>query len=67
VQFYVDGQLYAVRSPADLGSGGRWVFNLPFFLILDFAVGGGWAGEPDQAQPFQKQMLVDYVRVFNQR
>jgi len=43
------------------------VFNLPFFLVLDFAVGGGWAGEPDQAQPFQKQMLVDYVRVYNQR
>jgi len=67
IQFYVDGQVYAVRSPADVGGQAQWVYNHPFYLILDFAVGGAWAGDPDPDLPFQKQMRVDYIRVYNQK
>ncbi|MFO0696516.1 MAG: carbohydrate-binding protein [Polyangiales bacterium] len=63
VRFYVDGQLYATRTPSDT-RGGRWVYDHPFFLILNLAVGGNWPGDPNGSTPFPAQMLVDYVRVY---
>lgn len=64
IRFYVDGTLYGTRTPADLPSGSVWVFNHPFFLILNVAVGGNWPGAPDGTTTFPQQMLVDYVRVY---
>ena len=67
IRFYVDGQLYETRTPADLPAGRRWVFDHPFFLILNVAVGGGWPGNPDASTKFPQQMLVDYVRVYSRK
>ncbi|MCX6121252.1 MAG: family 16 glycosylhydrolase [Ignavibacteriales bacterium] len=39
-------------------------FHLPFFIILNFAVGGSWPGNPDATTPFPDTMYVDYVRVY---
>lgn len=64
LRFYVDGLLYKTRTPADLPAGKTWVFNHPFFLIINLAVGGFWPGEPDATTVFPQQMLVDYVRVY---
>lgn len=65
IRFYVDGVLYATRTPADLPNNGSvWVFDHPFFLILNVAVGGAWPGAPDGSTTFPQQMLVDYVRVY---
>ena len=64
VRFYVDDVLYATRKPADLPKGGRWVFDHPFFLILNLAVGGNFPGSPDASTMFPQRMLVDYVRVY---
>jgi beta-glucanase (GH16 family) len=64
IRFYVDAQLYETRTPADLPEGTRWVFDHPFFLILNLAVGGKWPGNPDASTRFPQQMLVDYVRVY---
>ncbi|HEX6717425.1 MAG TPA: hypothetical protein VF088_09955, partial [Pyrinomonadaceae bacterium] len=41
-----------------------WVFDHPFFLILNVAVGGTWPGSPDATTVFPQTMLVDYVRVY---
>jgi len=62
VTWSVDGNVYQRRTPADLG-GRQWVFNKPFFLILNLAVGGYWPGDPDGSTPFPSQLVVDYVRV----
>ncbi|MEU0744686.1 discoidin domain-containing protein [Streptomyces sp. NPDC006134] len=43
---------------------GPWVFDHPFYLILNLAVGGDWPGPPDASTPFPARMLVDYVRVY---
>ncbi len=43
---------------------GRWVFDHPFFLILNVAVGGDWPGSPDETTVFPQRLLVDYVRVY---
>ena len=64
VRFYVDNNLYETRTPADLPSGGTWVFDHPFFILLNVAVGGDWPGSPDNNTQFPQSMVVDYVRVY---
>jgi beta-glucanase (GH16 family) len=65
IRFYVDDQLYATRTPADLPKGSAWVFDHPFFLVLNLAVGGNLPGKPDNSTVFPQRMLVDYVRVYS--
>ena len=64
IRFYVDEFLYATRTPADLPKGAKWVYDHPFFIILNVAVGGGWPGNPDATSVFPQTMLVDYVRAY---
>lgn len=64
MRFYVDKFLYATRTLSDLPAGASWVFDHPFFIILNVAVGGDWPGNPDATTVFPQQMLVDYVRVY---
>ena len=63
IRWYVDGNLYQTRTPADLG-GDRWVFDHPFFMLLNLAVGGYWPGYPDGTTQFPQTLTVDYVRVY---
>jgi beta-glucanase (GH16 family) len=65
IRFYVDDHLYATRTPADLPQGTKWVYDHPFFLLLNVAIGGGWPGSPDASTVFPQTMLVDYVRVYD--
>ena len=67
IRFYVDKNLYATRTPADLPQGTKWVYDHKFFIILNVAVGGGWPGNPDKTTVFPQQMLVDYVRVYEKK
>ena len=67
MRFYVDDRLYATRTPADLPAGAPWVFDHPFFVVLNLAVGGKFPGSPDDSTVFPQRMLVDYVRVYSAR
>jgi beta-glucanase (GH16 family) len=67
VRFYVDGNLYETRTPNDLPPGTTWVFDHPFFVLLNVAVGGNWPGAPDATTVFPQNMLVDYVRVYTKQ
>ncbi len=65
--WFVDGVPYQTVTPSDLPAGDQWVFNAPFFILLNLAIGGSGTslGTPDPNQPFPNQdMLVDYVRVY---
>ena len=64
LRFYVDDHLYETRTPADLPQGAKWVYDHPFYLLLNVAVGGFWPGNPDATSTFPQTMLVDYVRVY---
>jgi beta-glucanase (GH16 family) len=68
VRFYVDETLYATFSASSVAStpatAGSWVFDHPFFLVLNVAVGGNWPGPPDSTTTFPQTMLIDYVRVY---
>jgi beta-glucanase (GH16 family) len=67
IRFYIDGVLYKTRTPADLPAGTQWVYDHPFFIILNVAVGGDWPGSPDATTQFPQTMLVDYVRVYEKK
>lgn len=64
IRFYVDDGLYATRTPAELPAGKKWVYDHPFFVILNLAVGGDWPGYPDATTVFPQTMQVDYLRVY---
>jgi beta-glucanase (GH16 family) len=67
VRFYVDSNLYTTFHSSDWPVGGKWVFDHPFFIILNLAVGGDWPGSPDATTKFPQTLLVDYVRVYTKR
>ncbi len=62
IRWYRDGILYHTARPGMVG--GDWVFEHPFFVILNLAVGGNWPGYPDASTAMPQRMLVDYVRVY---
>ena len=64
IRWFVDDFNYHTVIPADLPTGARWVYNQPFFIILNVAVGGWFPGNPDATTSFPQTMLVDYVRVY---
>lgn len=64
INYYVDDVLYNQITPAD--ATGEWVFDKPFFLILNVAVGGSFVGgAPNDETEFPQTMMVDYIRVYN--
>ena len=66
IQFYVDdpANIFFVRDANDLPEGGEWVFDHPFFLVLNLAVGGDWPGNPDATTPSPADLVVDYIRAY---
>jgi beta-glucanase (GH16 family) len=64
IDFFVDNTLYQKITPGDVT--GNWVFDHPFFIILNVAVGGNYVGYPTSQTPFPQTMLVDYVKVYRQ-
>jgi len=64
IEFFIDGEIYQQVTPDDVP--GEWVFDDPFFMLLNVAVGGTFVGSPDETTPFPQTMVVDYVRVYQQ-
>ncbi len=62
IVWYADSAVYATVTPNTVS--GTWVFDHPFFILLNVAVGGSWPGSPDSTTVFPQTMLVDYVRVY---
>ena len=62
IRWYMDDTLYNTVTPDDVP--GDWVYDHPFFIILNVAVGGRWPGYPDDTTVFPQRMTVDYVRVY---
>lgn len=62
INFYVDNVLYNQITPEKVT--GKWVFDHPFYIILNLAVGGAYVGSPNSETVFPQTMYVDYVRVY---
>ena len=67
IVWFVDGQVYHEVAPSDLPSEAEWVFDHPFFMVLNLAVGGRFPGPPDPETQFPAELLVDYVRVYDRK
>lgn len=75
INYYVDGDLYNTITPETTQdeaitfnapeNAGEWVFNRPFYIIINMAVGGSLPGAPNAETEFPQSMYVDYVRVYN--
>jgi beta-glucanase (GH16 family) len=61
VDFFVDDFLYQRVTPEDVP--GEWVYDGPFYIILNVAVGGNYVGFPTSETPYPQQMIIDWVRV----
>jgi beta-glucanase (GH16 family) len=64
IDFFVDNYLYKRINKSDVEAKGKWVYDHPFFLILNLAVGGNFLGFPNSQTTFPQKLTVDYVRVY---
>lgn len=65
MQWFVDDELYSVKTKDDLSRPEQWdIFHERFYMILNLAVGGNWPGDPDETTSFPQTMEIDYVRVY---
>jgi beta-glucanase (GH16 family) len=65
IRWYLDDELFLVLTERDVF--GEWVYDHPFFIILNLAVGGTWPGYPDETMVFPQRLYVDYVRVYQRQ
>jgi beta-glucanase (GH16 family) len=64
ITWLLDGRAYATVGPEIQQRGWSSVFDRPFHLLLNLAVGGNWPGSPDASTRFPATLLVDWVRVY---
>jgi len=65
IRFLTDDQLYSTVTPNNLPD--RWVFDHPFHILINLAVGGIWPGYPDESTVFPQKLIVDYVKVYKKK
>jgi beta-glucanase (GH16 family) len=63
IRWFFDGEMYFDIGPEDLGDR-EWVFDQPFFFILNLALGGTLGGNIALDLEYPIQYYVDYVRVY---
>jgi len=65
IAWYIDGIQYFKATSVDAFlQGKQWVFNHPFFILLNVAVGGNFGGAVGPDTTFPQSMSVDYVRLY---
>jgi beta-glucanase (GH16 family) len=64
IKIFLDGALYFTATPTNIASPNVWRFDKRFYILLNLAIGGSWAGAPDGTTTFPQTMEVDYVRVY---
>lgn len=62
IRWYFDDQQHFKLTSQDVPD--QWIFDHPFFIILNLAVGGRWPGYPNKTTVFPQFLSVDYVRVY---
>lgn len=63
IDWYVDGIQYHTATPADVAPN-PWVYDHPFSLLTNVAVGGNFGGAVGDDLVFPQSLTVDYIRVF---
>jgi beta-glucanase (GH16 family) len=63
--FYRDKVVIGTVTRAQVTQHGAWPFDKPFFLLINLAVGGTYAGPVPSTTSFPQRYLIDYVRVYH--
>ena len=63
IRWFYDGELYYDLSRDAVGDR-EWVFDQPFFIIINLALGGTLGGTIALDTEFPQLLYVDYVRVY---
>ena len=65
IHFAFDGQVFETITADTLSGNGQRAefFDVPYYMILNTAVGGPWPGEPTSTTKFPLYHTIDYVRV----
>ena len=63
ITWTVDGRQYHQATPADVAPN-EWVYDHPFFLLVNLAVGGQFGGPVALDTVFPAMMTIDYVRIY---
>ena len=64
VVWYLDDVEYGRITRAEAEERGTWVFDRPFHLILNLAIGGVLGGDVPDDLSYPQELVVDYVRVY---
>jgi beta-glucanase (GH16 family) len=64
IRFLVNNSVHYTVSKSTIQTRGNWVFDQPFFVLLNLAVGGNFDGNPTSSTVFPASMRVDYVRLY---
>jgi beta-glucanase (GH16 family) len=66
LRWYVDGERYQRLTSGWYSSSAAFPapFNKRFHILINLAVGGNWPGSPDLTTTFPQEMVIDYVRVY---
>jgi beta-glucanase (GH16 family) len=65
ISWFFDGEKYFTLQREDIGDL-EWVFDNEFFILLNLALGGQFAGPISLDTKFPANLYVDYVRVYQQ-
>ena len=65
ITWFIDGIPYFTATPNDeFMQGKEWVFNHPFYLLMNVAVGGNFGGPVGPDTTFPQTTSFDYVRLY---
>lgn len=64
ISWFVDGEKYASMPITDDEFS---EFHKEFFILLNIAVGGTYAGYPDETTTFPQYMYTDWIRVYEKK
>ena len=63
--WFVDGELEASVIRSRVYSDSNWPYNKDFYLLLNFAFGGGWGGRNGiDVTALPLEYVIDYVRIY---
>ena len=64
IEFFFDEQSYFKVTPEMIGDNREYVFDKPYYFLINMAIGGALGGNIPLDQEYPLQMYVDHVRVY---